>query len=174
MALSFYKKSTLLLPTTTSKHTQLTFYCSLTFLTPGLTVSLSLVFCLIVSFSSCFPFCTINTLSSVSICVTSSVVPYLISQVPRLLRRSETGSSSLSDRETSPAFYLLPHQLPAETEPDWQLWDTHRILCENFKVSSTIFLIVLGGKILKHAIFSIYLRGTGMTCLIFREHDLIN
>lgn len=54
------------------------------------------------------------------------------SQVSRLLRRVEVGSAGLSDRETPPALHLLPHQLPAETEPEWQLWDADRILCETF------------------------------------------
>ena len=59
-----------------------------------------------------------------------SLSPFFFSQVPRLLWGSEAGSSSTSDAETSPAVHLLPHQLPAETEPERQLWDTHWILCK--------------------------------------------
>lgn len=49
------------------------------------------------------------------------------SQISRLLWRGEAGSSSLSHRAAPPAVHLLPHQLPTETEPDRQLWNSHWI-----------------------------------------------
>lgn len=65
------------------------------------------------------------------------------SQIPRLLWRSEAFSSGPFDGETSPAVYFLPHQLPAETEPEWQLWNTDWILGE---ILPPLFLSVIKFK----------------------------
>lgn len=69
----------------------------------------------------------------------TSVNSYLLfSQVSRLLWGSEGCSSSPSDGEASLAVHFLPHQLPAEAEPERQLRDAHWILGEMFFFSYSL------------------------------------
>lgn len=55
-----------------------------------------------------------------------------MSQITWLLWGSEDCAASIPDREASFAVHVLPHQLPAEAESEWQLWDSHWLLSECF------------------------------------------